>query len=127
MGVIARRSLQIALYVTFFLVISSAPAWAQGFTASVFGNVIDNTGAVIPGVTITVTNTGTGQQKTVISDESGNYTVLQLQPGAYSVAAELTGFKQTLNQVTLADLADFEFEIDALPLIDGESVTVSSE
>src|SRR5262249_44957037 len=59
MGVIARRSLQIALYVLFYLVVSSAPVWAQGFTASVFGNVTDNTGAVIPGVTITVTNTGT--------------------------------------------------------------------
>src|SRR5262245_45676188 len=70
----------------------SPTTFAQGLTA-VTGRVTDSTGAVIPGVEITVTNVATGAVRTVISNEQGIYAVTQLQPGTYNVKAELAGFK----------------------------------
>jgi hypothetical protein len=67
----------------------------QGLTA-VTGKVTDPTGAVIPGVEITVTNTATGAARLVISNETGIYAATQLAPGTYDIKAELTGFKPKL-------------------------------
>ena len=66
-------------------------AFSQGFTG-VTGNVSDPTGAVIPGVEVTVTNAGTGASRTVITNETGTYTVSQLPPGTYNISASLPGF-----------------------------------
>ena len=75
--------------------------FAQGFTA-VTGSVSDPTGAVIPGVEVTVTNTATGATRTVITNETGSYTVTQLPPGEYNVSASLPGFRtQVMSGVTL--------------------------
>jgi hypothetical protein len=68
---------------------------AQGLTA-VTGRVTDPTGAVIPGVTVGVTNLATGAAREVISNEQGIYAVTQLQPGTYNIKAELAGFKPKL-------------------------------
>jgi len=54
--------------------------------------VRDATGAIVPGATVTVTNTGTNQAKTTITDANGFYRVAALEPGAYTVRTELTGF-----------------------------------
>jgi hypothetical protein len=70
----------------------SAISYGQGLTA-VTGRVTDPTGAVIPGVTVSVTNVATGVSREVISNEQGIYAATQLQPGTYSVKAELAGFK----------------------------------
>ncbi len=75
--------------------------FAQGFTA-VTGSVMDPTGAVIPGVEVTVTNAATGASRTVITNETGSYTVAQLSPGVYNISASLPGFStQVMSGVTL--------------------------
>jgi len=66
---------------------------AQTTDATVGGTVSDVTGALLPGVTITATNTGTGIVKTALSNEAGAYNFPALQTGAYKISAELTGFK----------------------------------
>ena len=76
-------------------------AFAQGFTA-VTGNVSDPTGAVIRGVEVTVTNAATGAARTVITNETGTYTVAQLPPGTYNISASLPGFStKVVNGVSL--------------------------
>jgi len=71
--------------------------------SSIGGTVEDSTGALIPGVRITATNTGTGITNTTISNESGAYNFPVLLPGPYKVAAELSGFKPvTYNDVQLS-------------------------
>jgi outer membrane receptor protein involved in Fe transport len=55
--------------------------------------VTDATGAVIPGVTVTVTNVGTGETRSFVTDQFGNYVVNNVQPGQYRVEAQLAGFK----------------------------------
>jgi hypothetical protein len=80
----------------------SLNGFAQTSDATVGGTVSDATGALIPGVMITVTNTGTGIVKTSLSNESGAYNFPALQTGTYKISAELTGFKpQSFTDVQL--------------------------
>jgi len=82
--------------------IVSVNGYAQTSDATVGGTVSDATGALIPGVTITVTNTGTGIVRTVLSNESGAYNFPALQTGTYKFSADLTGFKsQSFTDVQL--------------------------
>ena len=66
--------------------------------ATLGGTVQDSTGALIPGVTITATNTGTGIVTTVLTNESGAYQFASLQPGTYDLKADLTGFQSATSR-----------------------------
>jgi hypothetical protein len=72
------------------LLLISMPVLAQ--TTSISGKVIDQGGGVVPGVTVTLTGV-TGAVKTAVTNEVGVYQFPQLSPGAYSIKAELKGFK----------------------------------
>jgi hypothetical protein len=66
-------------------------SWAQ-FSSGFQGTVTDRSGAVVPGVTIRVTNLDTGVSREVTSSESGVYVVPSLNPGNYSIQAVKDGF-----------------------------------
>src|SRR5712691_10001444 len=70
-------------------------AWAQG-TAQISGIVKDQSGAVLPGVEINATQTATGAKRTVVSDETGSYTLTNLPIGPYMLEASLPGFRTYL-------------------------------
>src|SRR5262249_1276703 len=76
----------------------SPAASAQSTNATLGGTVQDATGALIPGVTITATNTGTGIVTTVLTNESGAYQFASLQPGVYDLKADLTGFQSATSK-----------------------------
>src|SRR5262245_50127299 len=65
-------------------------AWAQTQTGTVEGKVVDQQGAVLPGVTLTLN--GPQGSQTTVSDAEGNYRFVGVQPATYSMKAELTGF-----------------------------------
>ena len=71
-----------------------AAAQSQAINGSIEGTVKDSSGAALPGVTVTVTNTGTGAQRIVISSDDGAYRAPLLTLGGYAVVAELQGFKK---------------------------------
>src|SRR4030095_7036188 len=73
------------------MVLVSAAAWAQG-TAQITGTVKDASGAVLPGVTVTVTQTGTGFTRTVVTGDSGTYALPDLPTGPCKLEAMLQGF-----------------------------------
>lgn len=76
--------------------------FGQGINATVGGSVSDPSKALIPGVTVTATNTGTNVSATTVTNESGAYQFPALQPGTYKVSAELPGFQtQTFTDVQL--------------------------
>src|SRR5438046_7205285 len=80
----------------------TATAFAQTTNATLGGTVSDPSRALIPGVTVTATNTQTGIVTTVVTNETGAYQFASLQTGIYKVTAELAGFQtQTYNAVTL--------------------------
>src|SRR5690349_19286945 len=68
--------------------------YAQLGTGTISGTVFDQTGAVLPGAKITVTNTGTSFTRQTISSETGDYSLSGLQPGTYELAVELSGFSR---------------------------------
>ena len=77
------------LVVLFF---SCAAVWGQG-TAQISGTVKDQSGAVLPGVEITATQTETGIGRTTISNETGSYVLPNLAVGPYRLEAALGGFR----------------------------------
>jgi hypothetical protein len=85
-----------ALPVFLLSLILAAPAFAQSQAAngSIEGTVVDASGGVLPGVTVTVTNTDTGAVRAVVTNESGLYRAPLLPLGKYNVTAELQGFKK---------------------------------
>src|SRR5262249_10252431 len=79
-------------------------AFAQSTFATVSGTVADPSGAVLPGVSLTATNSATGVVTTVTSNEAGAYNLTGLLPGAYTVTANLSGFqKATFTNVALGN------------------------
>ena len=79
-----------------FLVAAIGPAAAQStaINGSIEGVVTDESGGVLPGVTVTVTNLDTGDTRVVVTNESGLYRAPLLSLGRYRVSAELAGFKK---------------------------------
>ncbi len=73
--------------------LSAGNSFAQTGTASLYGRVTDQQGAVLPGVTVTVTSLAAAVTRSTVSDATGNYQFLALPPGQYSVKVELTGFR----------------------------------
>jgi len=105
----------------------AAPAFAQFDRGSISGTITDQSGGVVPGVTVTVTN-AQQQQRTAVTDGSGFYTFPNLQAGRYHISAELEGFKKLVRDNVVLDAAgaltiDFALETGAIT----EAVTVTAE
>ena len=108
-----------------FVLSLASSAHAQGM-GSIFGKATDTSGAVMPGVTITVTGTGLQQPRTTVTGESGAYQLPNIPIGTYTVAFELDGFKKVVRpNVIITDT--FNAQIDAKLEIGqmSEQVTVS--
>ena len=113
-----------ALLLSGMVVAGAGVVTAQEFRGVIEGTVSDSTGGVLPGATVTVTNTATAVEQHVVTDESGRYRVLYLNPGSYTVAAELSGFKKFVrldNQVRVGDV----IRVDVVLETGGISETVS--
>ena len=74
--------------------VCSLPLGAQTSFGTILGNVADESGAVVPGVRVTVTNEGTGTARIVETNETGGFAVPSLPAAIYSVVAEMAGFSQ---------------------------------
>ena len=74
------------------LLLTTSAAWAQA-TAQMSGTVRDESGAVLPGVTVTATQVDTGAMRTAVTDENGAYVLPNLPTGPYKVEASLQGFR----------------------------------
>ena len=81
------------LFIIAFVAGFACPLPAQTFYGSIVGTVTDATGAVVPGGTVSLTNLGTAERKTAVTDSAGNYQFVNLVPGRYRVDVEQSGFK----------------------------------
>jgi hypothetical protein len=75
------------------LTAAAAPAAAQAGTAQIGGSVRDESGGVLPGVSVTATQTDTGLARETISDADGAYLLTNLPIGPYRLEAALPGFR----------------------------------
>jgi hypothetical protein len=102
--------------------------FSQVTTGDINGRVVDSQGAAVPGATITAVNKATGLNRTAMTDGVGIFTLRELPPGRYDVAAEATGFSKAVVQ-------DFELNVGTKPTLNlelkpggiTEEITVSGE
>jgi hypothetical protein len=108
-------------------------------TARLTGDVVDRSGAAVPGVEITVLNLETGSERKIIGSTEGDYTVASLAPGEYVITASKPGFRQARREgvrleVNQTARVDFALEvgsvsetvevIGAAPLIDSDTSSI---
>ena len=117
-----------ALALLAVLAIGAAPAWAQSQTGEIFGKVTDQSGAVLPGVTVTLTGPVLLQPLTAVTSGTGTYQFPRLDIGTYSVKFELEGFKTVINEgikVTVGFSAQVNTQLGVSAI--QETVTVTGQ
>jgi Carboxypeptidase regulatory-like domain len=130
---------RVAIAVLCLLILASAGVRAQTGTASITGLIVDETGATLPGVTVTATNQATNVEHVAVTNQAGNYTITPVTVGSYVIKAELAGFRPSatapiaLEARQVARL-DFKLSVGALaetiqvtgvsPILQTETTTV---
>jgi hypothetical protein len=122
-----RRAL-LLLTVVFSMVLCLVPSgWAQE-NATITGTVTDSTGAVVPNVTITLTNQATGQVSTELSNTGGTYLFANMGVGQFTLAASATGFEKFTRTDISVNVAQSLKEDVALTVgSQGQTVTVQAD
>src|SRR5262245_61182504 len=87
-----KRVCVLAFVVLMLTACTCANLWAQA-TAQISGTVRDQSGAVLPGVEVTATQTETGISRSAVSNETGTYILPNLALGPYKLEASLPGFR----------------------------------
>ena len=119
-------ALRVFLGIVLALIIS-APLAAQQ-RGSIGGKILDAEGLPLPGATITVTEQSTGFTRTVVTAETGSYSVPNLEPGLYSVTVEMSGFA-AIKQSDLRLTSGLNIPLDIKMQVAGvqEQVTVTAQ
>ncbi|MBI4471291.1 MAG: carboxypeptidase regulatory-like domain-containing protein, partial [Acidobacteria bacterium] len=119
---------RIFLSVITIMLLVTTPALSQVARGTIVGTVSDATGAVIPGVAVTITHAGTNQTRQVVTNEQGNYEASLLPIGEYRITAELPGFKTEVRQNVSLSVGD-RLRIDFQMVVGevSETVEVSAE
>src|SRR5215471_21582044 len=107
---------------------TSAVSLSAQATGRIFGSVTDPSGAIIPGVSVTITDMERGTSRSLTTDESGAYNAPSLALGTYRISAELPGFKTVERTNVVLEIAkelkiDLSLEFGAI----NEKVTVTNE
>jgi hypothetical protein len=123
---ISLRNMKKLLPALFCLAFLALPLLAQS-TSGIVGTVKDSTGAVMPGVGVTLTNPGTADKRAAVTDDSGNYRFPNIAAANYRLDFELTGFKHLTREVTVQ--VESTVRIDAALQVGNisETVEVTSE
>ena len=110
-----------------FLILASS-ALAQSSGASLGGRVADETGAALPGVSITATNSATGFARTEVTSSDGRYRFPSLPVGRYTVVADLSGFASVTRpnvELNVATARELNFTLRQAAV--KEQITVTAE
>ena len=110
------------------IALATGLVFGQGFSAAISGIVRDTTGAVLPGVSVTVKHLESGLTRTAVSSENGGYNMQLLPVGPYELTTDLPGFKQQVRRgITLVvgqeAVVNLTLEVGAV----AEKVTVTEE
>ena len=135
-----RRCFQNGLILLAVLACAAGTCLAQVDTGVITGTLTDATGAVLPDVSVLITNTATGIPTKAVTTAHGQYVSPPLRPGPYTVAVEAPGFRRTVTELTLSlndrAVADMVLQVGTAseqvtvkaeaPLLESESATVSN-
>jgi hypothetical protein len=107
---------RIALLTAVLSVLAFVTVSAQDFRGAISGTITDASGGVLPGVTVSVTNTETNVATTAVTDSKGFYQVRYLNSGTYSVEAKLEGLKTAVRKgiaVHVGDALKIDFAMES--------------
>jgi len=88
-------------------------AWAQLSTAQLSGRITDQSAAVLPGVTVTATQTATGFTRSDVTDSNGSYVLSNLPPGPYRLEVSLSGFRSYVQTGIVLQVAGLDVGTEA--------------
>ena len=119
----------VRLFIAIFGVfLVSLPLFSQGSAGRILGSVTDQSGGVIANATVTVSDVQRGVNRTLITDQTGEYVAPDLQPGSYMVRATATGFKSVERTGLLLEVKqDMRVDITLQPGDQAQTVTVTEE
>lgn len=122
----SKRALLYTLFAAIWLH-STQGLFAQAVSGNIIGTVVDQTGAAVSNVKVTIEDVGKGTVYNTTSNESGNYTATNLNPGTYKVAVETAGFKRFIQENVNVEIGrstrvDAALEVGAAT----QEITVSS-
>src|SRR5207247_10718735 len=122
------RRIRMIARTSFLLFGTASTLLGQTTNATLRGSITDQSGAVLPGVTITAKNQSTAVERTTLSDETGNYQLAALPVGVYQIEVRLQGMKpQIVSGLTLEvgqiAIRNFKLEVGGLT----EEVTVAGD
>src|SRR5207237_5371498 len=141
----SQRSVAAGMGIVFAVlsIVCVAEAWGQAsYTAQIRGVVKDQSGALVPNATITITNDATGISETSRSDDHGLYVLTGLRPAVYTIKADAVGFrpaeeKNVVLQVAQQTTIDFTLHppglittvevTTAAPLLDTENASLGTD
>ena len=92
------RSVSVLLCV---LLLVSVGLFGQAESGTVSGTITDNTGAVVPGATVTMTSVNTGQTRSTVTGSAGEYAIPSLRPDTYGITVEREGFQKYSRKVAV--------------------------
>jgi hypothetical protein len=123
---IGRQCQRVAMALLVLTVASATTVWAQAGGA-IGGSVLDESGAALPGATVTVTNLSNGFSETFVTGERGNYRAVALPPATYEIRVELSGFAIVTRRIVLTVGTDATVDIKLGIASVTENVTVVGE
>jgi outer membrane receptor protein involved in Fe transport len=124
-GVI-NKAIRVVACLTCALLLVGVPLFSQSNTGRIIGTVTDQSGGVISGAAVVVTNTETGVARNLVSDAAGEFIAPNLNPGKYSVRASIAGFQAFERQnIELEVGKDVRIDAQLSPGQITQTVTVS--
>lgn len=122
-----RRIALISLLALGGLVLATSLTFAQIITGSLRGTVTDDTGALLPGVTVELSGPALiGGPKTAVTDGKGSYRFPGLSPGVYSITASIQGFTTMKREAVRVEVGS-QFDVDFQMKVGGMAETVTVE
>ena len=118
-----KRTISRLIYSGFLAIVALPLANSQVERASLAGTVTDNSGAVVPGVAIRVTNEATNTSVNLETDAAGEYRAVNLTPGSYAIQAEKSGFQRYLTKGLVLQVAQ-EARLDVRLQLGGVEQTI---
>src|ERR1700733_10021310 len=110
------------------LLMLAGSLFPQANTGRILGRVTDQTGGALPGAVLTIVDTQRGISRSVIADNTGEFNVPNLTPGAYALRAQMPGFKTAENSAITLDVAqDLRVDLQLQPGDQVEKVNVTAE
>jgi hypothetical protein len=109
------------------LLLAAVPGlWAQASRGNIYGTVLDASGAVLPGATVTISGASMGA-RTTQSGDNGDFRILNLDPGTYKLSVSMPGFATVNREVVVTTGQNVNLTFGMKVAAQTEEVTVTAE